>query len=772
MNVKEGENIVLGFQTLGYVTRKEKLDINTKTSDLIIKMKSENYQLQEVLIKANAKDPAYAIMRQAIKHRKENLERVQSFSADIYMKSNVKLLQLPKKLPFFIKKKDLPDTNDIGVVYLSESVARYYFKRPDLKKEEMIASKVAGTKTGFSWNRVEDVFVNFYEPSIDMQQYSERPFISPLATGSLLSYKYKYLGTFFVDERPVHKIQIIPRRKGDPLFHGEIYISEDNYQVYSCNLYATKDAQIEFVDTVHIKQEMMKVNDSIYVPVQLQLYSHIKIFGFGANDLSTASISNYQVNRTFPKKFFGNELFRIDEKANKKDTAFWQTTRPAILSAEEAKFYKKGDSTLKKMESKEYKDSVIKANRKWNIGLGGISQRNSVKGTSFFTNGLLNMVNYNTVEGVNAKLQASFYKANDSTNRVSGISGGLRYGVDNFKWSGGLSAFTVLNPKKRQSISVSAGRFMRQYNTHEPISEFLNSGYTLFEKRNYMKLFQKDVAEISYRQELLNGLFLNADAQYMNRQALQNKSFYYWTMHSDRHFTSNNPQNVGTYNDSIAFTTHQSIQVTIGFKFIPFAKYETYPNYKRMLPTKWPEFSFAYKKGIATAGANFNYDYLELGLGKDIEMRALGVFKFDVLAGTFFNNSNMNFIDYKHFSGNQTIFLMNKSNSEFYGMSTREPISEFHALNYYTYSTNDKFVELHASQNFRGFFIGKIPFLRRTKIYEVAGVNALFTPNSSYTEVFVGADKILKVFRFDVGTAIQSNQKINLFYRFGLRLSF
>ena len=34
-------------------------------------------------------------------------------------------------------------------------------------------------------------------------------------------------------------------------------------------------------------------------------------------------------------------------------------------------------------------------------------------------------------------------------------------------------------------------------------------------------------------------------------------------------------------------------------------------------------------------------------------------FQFDVTGGVFFNNQNMNFIDYKHFNGNQTILLTN-----------------------------------------------------------------------------------------------------------------
>jgi 3D (Asp-Asp-Asp) domain-containing protein len=107
--------------------------------------------------------------------------------------------------------------------------------------------------------------------------------------------------------------------------------------------------------------------------------------------------------------------------------------------------------------------------------------------------------------------------------------------------------------------------------------------------------------------------------------------------------------------------------------------------------------------------------------------------------------------------------------SEFYAPSARTQISEFHALDYYSYSTNTKFLEYHASHNFRGFFIGKIPLLRKTKFYEVAGINGLVTENGSYNEVYVGLDKIFKVLRFDVGTAINGN-KVDLFYRFGIRI--
>jgi hypothetical protein len=140
-------------QSLTYEKQKIKLGLRTRTQNLVIKMKSENIQIKTVTVSANAVDPALGIIKQAIKKRKENYDKVKSFSSDVYMKSNVKLLEVPKNMPFFLKlvaNGEVIDSNDLGLVYLSESSAKYYFEKPDNSKEEMMASKVAGQKQGFS----------------------------------------------------------------------------------------------------------------------------------------------------------------------------------------------------------------------------------------------------------------------------------------------------------------------------------------------------------------------------------------------------------------------------------------------------------------------------------------------------------------------------------------------------------------------------------------------------------------------------------------------
>jgi oligopeptidase B len=166
LQIKDVENTVLVFQTMGYIKQKVKINMNSRSSNLLVKMKSENIQLKAVVVNGNAKDPAYAIIKEAIKRRKENEQKIQSYATDVYMKSNVRLCEIPKKRPAFIPKSQMPDSNDLGLVYLSESVAKYYNQKPDYFKEEMLASKVAGEKQGFSWNRVNDVFLIYMSPAL------------------------------------------------------------------------------------------------------------------------------------------------------------------------------------------------------------------------------------------------------------------------------------------------------------------------------------------------------------------------------------------------------------------------------------------------------------------------------------------------------------------------------------------------------------------------------------------------------------------------------
>jgi hypothetical protein len=63
----------------------------------------------------------------------------------------------------------------------------------------------------------------------------------------------------------------------------------------------------------------------------------------------------------------------------------------------------------------------------------------------------------------------------------------------------GAGYYNRFNAKKGQSVNIRAGRFIRQFNSHEPVGDPMNAGYTLFDKsnfKNYMLNMQSKLTTI------------------------------------------------------------------------------------------------------------------------------------------------------------------------------------------------------------------------------------------------------------------------------------
>jgi len=73
INVDDNQLIVLVFQYVGYKKVKFNISSGENPSVLQVKMEPEQILLQEVIISANMEDPAYPIIRKAIKKRKYHL---------------------------------------------------------------------------------------------------------------------------------------------------------------------------------------------------------------------------------------------------------------------------------------------------------------------------------------------------------------------------------------------------------------------------------------------------------------------------------------------------------------------------------------------------------------------------------------------------------------------------------------------------------------------------------------------------------------------------
>jgi Family of unknown function (DUF5686)/CarboxypepD_reg-like domain len=746
------------FQVMGYAQKVIELEIAGADKNVPVQLVATSIEMKEAVV-TNEEDPAYPIMRKAIKKRKYYLEQVEAYSCDVYIKGLQRVTEHPEKIMGIeVDPQDEIDSLS-GIVYLSESVSKYNFQQPDRIKEEMISSKVSGDNQAFSYNRASDMMFNFYENLIEIEDLSERGFVSPVASNALFFYEYRYAGTIYENDSVINKIEVIPKRKADPCFRGFIYIMDNSWRIHSTELYLTKDAQIDFVDTLLINQTFVPVDKDVWMVFTNRFVFQFGFMGLKGDGVFIGVNSNYVLNPDYPKKFFDNEEMHVTDDANKKDSVYWEATRPVPLTFDEARDYHRRDSIMRLRNSEAYMDSVDRMSNRpqfLDIVFEGYTFNNSFKRFSCGVSPLVRALNFNTVQGVRTALDLTIFKSWANYKYFS-VQPEISYGFGDKRFYSDAEIVWYYNPVKFRRLTVAGGAATSQFNTREPMPPFLNTVYTLLQKQNYMKIYARSYGNAQWFGEIRNGLYVSAEAEYAQRKPLWNTSPYYWLEYRDRHFTSNNPL---APNDFVnpAFEAHKAldlnVQVLIRFK----QKYYTRPNLKIILGSKYPTFGIQYRKGVAgVLGSSTNYDFIKFSVRDNVNLKLVGKFFYYFGAGKFIQKKNLPFVDYYHFIGNQTIW------SNF-------PQQGFQLLDYYTYSTNNWYLEAHTEHRFGGFILNKIPLIRRLKMTETIGANWLMTDKlPSYYEIFFGADK-LGLIRIDFALGYTQNAKASAGLRIGIRL--
>ncbi|MBA3665486.1 MAG: carboxypeptidase-like regulatory domain-containing protein [Bacteroidetes bacterium] len=761
LKLPAGEYIIV-FQYVGYSKQEIKVVLD-QNKTLNVNLKGDAVSLNEVVVKAG-EDPAYPIMRKAIKKRKYYSGQVNEYSCQSYIKGLERLINIPEKFKKLIKMTsgEVIDSTDLGVIYLSESESNYYFKKPDLHKEIMYSSRVSGQTRSFSFNQLGQMKFNFYENFINIRGISERPIVSPLSGNAFLFYRFVLLGTINEDGNVFNKIKVIPKRKTDPCFTGIIYIQEKAWRLTGVDLYITQAQKINFVDTLTIKQLHAPVGgDSIWMPVNHNFSFSFKFMGITGDGYFNAIVKNFNLSPKLSDKFFSNEILVIEDGANKKDSTYWNANRPVQLTREENVDYRKKDSTEKITESPHYKDSVDKVHNKLRVSsifLGYTYNKSKTRLSISLPGIITNGVQYNTVEGLNLGYVFSLNKEYENL-KAHRVNGKIRYGFSNYLWGGELGYNYFFNPKKFSRVGLKAKSIVEQYNPADPIAPLINSAYTLLMNENFMKLFKESGAEASYFTELSNGVFGNAVVGYMQRDPLKNSTDQLLIDDKTKLFTSNDPQHPSTHDSLFTSNSAFTAELTMSFRFKQ--KYISVPNQKIITGSKYPRLSVSYKKAIPVLGSTGDYDLASALVNDEVSLGLVGRLSYRLRGGFFLNTSKLYFTDYKHFTGNQTI------------INTNSPTGSFRLLPYYTYSADKWYAEAHAEHHFNGFILYKIPLLKKLKVKEVVGAHFLSNNRlQNYYEFNFGLEKIFNVIRFDYVLGYGIGNKVRSGFTIGLNMGF
>src|SRR6476660_8011800 len=320
---------------VGYARLEKKIEVGNGDVQLDLQLQPQQLFLNEVVVKSGGEDPAYEIIRNAIKKRASYRAPLDSFTCEAYIKTLIKTRRMPRKI--LGQKIDSAEWKQMnvdsagkGIIYLSESLTKIAYKKPDKIKLEVLSGRESGS-SGYGFNF--PTFINFYENNVNVftDAFASLGYVSPIADGALGFYKFHYLGSFFDDNKEVNKIQVIPRRKYEPLFSGTINITEGDWRIHSLDLMLTKESQLELLDTLQIKQIHFPVSSDIWRTKDQVVYFTFNLLGVDAVGNFLNVFNNYDIDPAFSKKYFNKIVVKYDTAANKKPKSYWDSIRPVPL---------------------------------------------------------------------------------------------------------------------------------------------------------------------------------------------------------------------------------------------------------------------------------------------------------------------------------------------------------------------------------------------------------------------------------------------------------
>jgi hypothetical protein len=734
----------LSCQYVSYATQEKQIQVVGDVVILNFILEKQELVLPTVTI-SNKENPANRLIREMIRRQQENQRNSESFNCEVYSKGQLRLRNFPTR--FLSQKVDFEDgdTSKKKILYLSETISNFSQQDRKEKKIVVVSSKVSGNSDGFGL-AVPDQYSLYENLVLTGTRLNPRGFVSPLASNAFSFYRFKLLGTFSEKEKLISRIKVTPKRKGEPLFEGEISIVQEDWQLHSLELLLTTSQQLELVDTLRFVQLYQEVEGGRWMLASQVLYPAAKKFGFDAYGSFINVYSQYQLNPNLKKRAVDRFLLRYEDSSNKRTLLYWEAIRPIPLTVEEQLDYVKKDSLEKRRMDPRYLDSLNKIRNKFTLPkliLAG--QTIFTKGNKFSLslNPLLEQVAFTPAEGMVLQPVFRFQNKLDSGNSRRSISGSftIRTGLLNGHINPYLSTNYIPATQLRSSFSLGVGRQVLQFNPQSPITDRGNTLSCLLYEQNRIKSYEAFAIRFGYSMAVGSGLSFGLNFRYENRVALDNITSYTWINKGDRSYTPNYPVELSPNN----ILNHQLVDLIVSVRWQPGTRYIKLPERIVNVGSDKPVFSFIYTQALKNIfKSDGKYSKWRVGVTDSYNFGLKGLLRIRLATGGFLNTDSVPLPDYIHFNGN---------NSQL----ASEYLNSFQVLPVYQMSHTEKWYGLgHLEYNLRGLLTNKIPLIKKLKPYLVLGINACYISNEkNHFEWFVGVDNLLKQFRLDYVTGYQ-----------------
>ena len=715
----------LVVSSLGYDINKVSVVIGLEPQTLDIKLLTSSAQLEEIVVQADARDPAYGIMKKVIDAKDEHLRSADSYRMQVYVKATEKI-DRKKKRKEVVAEEEEKGTPDpfaeeerrnrelLGSLNMLEMDLTLNYRRPRDYKEERTGVKKYGNTRGLFVPRFAETDFNFYRNMVSLTGIADAPVISPLANTAVLTYKFKLEETDLEDGQTVYQIRVTPRKEGNSTVTGTLWINAGSWTINRFDFGLSKYA-LKFFDAFRLEQDYALV-DSRWI-VKRQAFNYVAKQGKKATftGVTTLSFSDYEHNYAFPERFFGNEIAVTEREAYERDTSYWEDKRTVELTPEETRMVVLRDSISAVRNSKEYQDSVQRQYNKINlleVAWDGMGFLNNEKKSHLWLGSLASLVEFSPVGGFRLAPYASYDRRYPSGRRFN-TSGSVSYGIENQDIQGHFSTWFQYNAFNLGSVAISGGRSFESINQYDA---YLNQ----LSPSNYILL---DALRVGHGIEVFNGFFWNTSLSLNQRKPIpagfETETFL---------------EGIATEAPILDFEPYEALLLTNSLSYTPGLKYLREPDRKIRLNSRWPTFTLRHQKGLdGPLGSDVDFDYVEARIDQQIIFGALGTANYELRAGTFTNTDDLRFVDFKRFRESDPLLFSDPRNS-------------FQVLDT-SLTTSNAHLEFHVIHHFNGALINNVPLLKKSRIRTVAGGGLLYLPKEKfrYQELFFGLERVFKI---------------------------
>ncbi|WP_302566668.1 DUF5686 and carboxypeptidase-like regulatory domain-containing protein [Culturomica massiliensis] len=699
------------------------------------------FDLEEVKVRPG-ENPAHAILRNVSDNKKRNNpDEIALYNCTTYTKMELDLTNIN---PWFKNKKlqknfgfifEHMDTSVITgksflPVMISEATADYYHrKNPSFSREIVKASRISGIEEDYTLAQFTGHLhgnVNLYDNYIDVFDVK---FASPLSDHGLLYYKYFLVDSMQVNGRKTYKIRFHPKGMSTPVLDGEVNIDSASWALQSANVKMMKGLNVNWIRHLVIETKSRLINDSVWFPKQDKIFADFSIVMSDSAKV-VSFLGHRQVDYTHVRlsEPIPAEVLKLDNNVVisrdvlKNDESYWDSIRPFALSDKEKQIYGMVDS-IKNVPLYHNIYTLL------STVLGGYYDTKYVGIGPYYK-----MFSFNKLEG--ARFQLGLRTTTDFSRKIR-LSGYGAYGTkdNHFKGGGGIEYMVNELPTSKLKLAykhdaVQLGAGVNAFTEGNILS-------SVFSRGNNDRLSLVNQGDISYEHEWRQGI--------SNTFAAQMRTIF-----SSPYVPFVRPD--GQVVNSIQTF---SLQLKTRLSRDEIVVRKTFDKFS--LGSDYPIVGIDLSMGVKGMFKN-DYEYYRV-VGTvlyDLGIPPIGTSKFIINGGKVFGKVPYPLL--KLHEGNATYFYDTYA---------------FSCMNYYEFAS-DLWVSLIYEHHFKGFFLGKIPLMKRLKWREVFIFKALIgtledrnngsladtkaillfpegmsSVSKPYFEAGIGIENICRIFRVD-----------------------